>query len=113
MTPPIDTIWFNARIATLASGTTGLGIIEHGAIAARDGRIAWVGPMRELPASFASHGGVDLEGRWVTPGLIDCHTHLVYGGDRAREFEMRLAGASYEEIARDGGGIISSVRATR
>ena len=113
MTDPVDTIWLNARIATLASGASGLGIIEHGAIAASGGRIAWVGPMAELPASLAPRETVDLEGRWVTPGLIDCHTHLVYGGDRAREFEMRLAGASYEEIARTGGGIISSVRATR
>lgn len=113
MTDPIDTIWLNARITTLASGAPGLGIIEQGAIAAKDGRIAWVGPMAELPASLAPRETVDLEGRWVTPGLIDCHTHLVYGGDRAREFEMRLAGASYEEIARAGGGIISSVRATR
>lgn len=113
MTDPIDTLWLNARIATLASGTSGLGIIEHGAIAASGGRIAWVGPMAELPASLAPRATVDLGGRWVTPGLIDCHTHLVYGGDRAREFEMRLAGASYEEIARTGGGIISSVRATR
>ena len=113
MTDPVDTIWLNARIATLAPDTSGLGVIEHGAIAASGGRIAWVGPMTELPASLAPLGTVDLEGRWVTPGLIDCHTHLVYGGDRAREFEMRLAGASYEEIARAGGGIISSVRATR
>lgn len=113
MTDPIDTIWLNARITTLASGAPGLGIIEQGAIAAKDGRIAWVGPMAELPASLAPRETVDLEGRWVTPGLIDCHTHLVYGGDRAREFEMRLGGASYEEIARAGGGIISSVSATR
>lgn len=113
MTDLIDTLWVNARIATLAPGAPGLGIIEDGAIASRGGRIAWVGSIAELPATLAPRATVDLEGRWVTPGLIDCHTHLVYGGDRAREFEMRLAGASYEEIARTGGGIISSVRATR
>src|SRR5262249_45900493 len=72
----------------------------------------WVGPAAEMPALDAEER-VDLDGRWVTPGLIDCHTHLVYGGDRAHEFELRLAGASYEEIARAGGGILSTVKATR
>lgn len=109
-----DTIWLNARLATLAAGHAGLGVVEGGAIAARDGRIVFAGPSADLPAAWRDGPGVvDCEGRWITPGLIDCHTHLVYGGDRAREFEMRLAGASYEEIARAGGGIVSTVGATR
>ncbi len=113
-TDELDTIWLNARLATLAPGKPGLGIVEKGAIAARDGRIAFAGPEDELPAVLRKRARiVDCEGRWITPGFIDCHTHLVYGGDRAAEFEMRLAGASYEEIARAGGGILSTVRATR
>ncbi len=106
-------LWTNARIATIAEGMPGLGIIEHGAILAEGERIAWVGPMADLPGTAPGVERIDLDGRWVTPGLIDCHTHLVHGGDRAREFEMRLEGASYEEIARAGGGIIASVTATR
>src|SRR5437660_2755195 len=108
-----DTIWHDARLATLAPGRPGLAIVEHGAIAAKDGRIAFAGPVAELPAGSDAPNRVALDGRWVTPGLIDCHTHLVYAGNRAHEFELRLAGASYEEIARAGGGIISSVKATR
>ena len=81
-------------------------------IAAHDGRIAWVGPARAMPGMEAAET-IDLGGRWVTPGLIDCHTHLVYAGNRAHEFELRLAGATYEEIARAGGGILSTVKATR
>jgi imidazolonepropionase len=111
---PLDTVWLNARLATLAPTQAGLGILESGAIAARDGRIAFVGPQDELPAAWRRGARViDCEGRWITPALIDCHTHLVYGGDRAHEFELRLAGATYEEIARQGGGILSTVRATR
>ena len=106
-------LWTNARIATLAEGLPGLGTIERGAILAEGERIAWVGPMDALPAAAQNAERIDLDGRWITPGLIDCHTHLVHGGDRAREFEMRLDGASYEDIARAGGGIISSVNATR
>ena len=106
-------LWTNARIATLAEGQPGLGIIEHGAILAEGERIAWVGPMADLPAAANGAERINLDGRWVTPGLIDCHTHLVHGGDRALEFEMRLEGASYEDIARAGGGIIASVKATR
>jgi imidazolonepropionase len=106
-------LWTNARIATLAEGQPGLGIIEHGAILAEGERIAWVGPMADLPAATSGAERINLDGRWVTPGLIDCHTHLVHGGDRALEFEMRLEGASYEDIARAGGGIIASVKATR
>ena len=103
----------NARLATLAPDRPGLGIVEKGAIAIRDGALVFVGPEPDLPADLAAGAEVeDLEGRWVTPGLIDCHTHIVHGGNRAREFEMRLEGRSYEEIARAGGGIVSSVSAT-
>ena len=110
----IDTVWRNARLATLARGAGGLGVVERGAVAARAGRIAFAGPEVDMPARWRAEAHiVDCEGRWITPGLIDCHTHLVYGGDRAQEFEMRLAGATYEEIAKQGGGILSTVRATR
>ena len=88
------------------------GAIADGAILIRDGRIAWIGPRCELPSHSAAETD-RLDGRWVTPGLIDCHTHLVFGGDRSGEFEQRLNGATYEEIARAGGGIVSSMRATR
>ena len=108
----VDTIWRNARLAALAPDRPGLGIVERGAVAARAGRIVFAGPQNELPADARARA-IDCEGRWITPGLIDCHTHLVYGGDRANEFEMRLNGATYEEIARHGGGILSTVRATR
>jgi imidazolonepropionase len=110
----LDTVWLNARLATLVEGRPGLGVVECGAIAARDGRIVFAGPEAELPsAARAAERLVDCEGRWITPALIDCHTHLVYGGDRAHEFELRLAGATYEQIAREGGGILATVRATR
>ena len=111
---PIDTVWRNARLATLAPDRPDLGIVERGALAAREGRIVFVGPQADLPADWRARARiVDCDGRWITPGLIDCHTHLVYGGDRSREFEMRLMGATYEEIAREGGGILSTVCATR
>lgn len=106
-------VWTNARIATCDPVMPGLGIIEDGAIVARDGRIAWVGRAADLPGNFAGLPKDDLGRRWVLPGLIDCHTHIVHGGHRAMEFEMRLAGESYEAIARAGGGIVSTVRATR
>ena len=107
-------LWRNAHIATLAPSISGLGIIEKGAIAVRDGRIIFAGLEAELPREYASHAdSFDCEGRWITPALIDCHTHLVFGGNRAMEFEMRLNGASYEDIAKAGGGIVSSVRDTR
>ncbi len=110
----IEAVWRNARLATLAPGAPGLGVVDRGAVAARAGRIAFAGPEVDMPGRWrASARIVDCEGRWITPGLIDCHTHLVYGGDRAQEFEMRLAGATYEEIAKQGGGILSTVRATR
>ncbi|WP_454849474.1 imidazolonepropionase [Rhizobium binxianense] len=106
-------LWRNARLTTLAAGSEGLGIVERGAVLSENGRIAFVGAESDLPASAIERSEiVDLEGRWVTPGLVDCHTHIVHGGNRAREFEMRLEGATYEEVARAGGGIVSSVRAT-
>ena len=108
-----DRIWFNGRLATLDPGQPGLGVVEGGAIAATDGRIAYVGPASELPQGWDAAERIDLAHRWVTPGLIDCHTHIIYAGSRAHEFELRLAGTSYEEIARAGGGILSTVRATR
>ncbi|WP_286297156.1 imidazolonepropionase [Aminobacter sp. SS-2016] len=107
-------IWRNARLATLAEAATGLGIVENGAIAARDGRIVFAGPEADMPQALRDGADlIDCEGRWITPGLIDCHTHLVHAGNRANEFEMRLAGATYEEVARAGGGIVSSVKALR
>ncbi|QFY62841.1 imidazolonepropionase (plasmid) [Rhizobium grahamii] len=107
-------LWRNARLATLDPQKQGLGIVEKGAIVTQGGRISFVGPEAELPVSAIERAEItDLEGRWVTPGLVDCHTHIVYGGNRAREFEMRLEGATYEEVARAGGGIVSSVKATK
>ena len=107
-------LWRNARIATLAPSVPDLGIVEKGAIAVSNGRILFAGPEAELPQDYASAARVfDCDERWITPALIDCHTHLVFGGNRAMEFEMRLNGASYEEISRAGGGIVSSVRDTR
>ncbi|WP_149142929.1 imidazolonepropionase [Gemmobacter caeruleus] len=97
---------------TLATQTD-LGLIRDGAVALRAGRILWAGAMADLPDALAQDDVTDLQGRLVTPALIDCHTHLVHGGNRAREFEMRLSGASYEDIARAGGGIVSTVTATR
>ena len=113
MATTFDTIWLDARLATLDAARPGLGIVERGAVAAIDGRIAFAGAMADLPKRWDAKQRIELDDRWVTPGLIDCHTHLVYAGDRAHEFELRLAGASYEEIARAGGGIVSTVKATR
>lgn len=102
------------RLATMVAGTTPYGLVQDGAIAiGTDGRIAWCGSAADLPADYASWPSRSLGGRLVTPGLVDCHTHIVHGGNRAREFELRLEGASYEEIARAGGGIVSTVAATR
>jgi imidazolonepropionase len=106
-----DSIWTNARLAAMTAGGQAYGAIDDGAIAVKDGCIAWLGPRVELPDSDGETR--DLGGAWVTPGLIDCHTHLVFGGDRAGEFEQRLKGATYEEIARAGGGIRSTVAKTR
>lgn len=105
-----DTLWRNARLATMTG--YGLGIVENGAIVAKGGQIVAIGAA-DVAGDATADRVIDCEGRWITPGLIDCHTHLVHGGDRAAEFEQRLAGASYEEIARSGGGIVSTMRATR
>ncbi len=110
-----DKVWINARLATMRPGFWPYGSIADGAIAVEGDRIAFAGVAAEIkskPEQFA-HEVIDAGGRWITPGLVDCHTHLVFGGDRADEFEQRLGGATYEEIARAGGGIRSTVRATR
>src|SRR5690606_12785780 len=104
-----DFVLTNAAVATMSPGAP-YGLIPDAAIAVRGGRIAAVGPAAEVAADLPVR---DLGGRLVTPALVDCHTHVVFGGNRAREFEMRLEGASYEEVARAGGGIVSTVRATR
>ena len=106
-------IWRNVRLVTLGETVDGRGLVENAAVAVVDGRIAYAGPESGLPADLAhSLEATDCQGRVMTPALIDCHTHLVHGGNRAREFQMRLEGATYEEIARAGGGIVSSVKAT-
>ena len=110
-----DGIWVNAHLATMAGNGTPYGAIADAALAVRGGDITWAGPMADLPGlpDKLAHAVHDVAGRWITPGLIDCHTHIVHGGNRAHEFEMRLEGASYEDIARAGGGIRSTVSATR
>src|SRR4051812_41519482 len=108
---PYDILLLNCNVATMA-GDKPYGAIEDAAIGITGDKIAWVAPRQELGYRSAKQR-IDLKQRWVTPGLIDCHTHIVYGGDRANEFELRLKGASYEEIAKAGGGIVSTVRATR
>jgi imidazolonepropionase len=106
-----DVLYTNARLATLADGDAGgYGVDEDGAVAVRGGRIAWVGPRAEAPPARRVH---DCGGLWLTPGLVDCHTHIVHAGNRSDEWEARLNGATYEDIARAGGGIMSTVRATR
>ena len=105
-------LYNNAQIATMTSDKP-YGLIENGAVVISAGLIQWVGPEKELPVEFNGLPEKDLDGRLLTPALIDCHTHLVYGGSRATEFELRLKGASYEEISRSGGGILSTVTATR
>lgn len=107
-----DRIWRNARLATMAPGLEGLGLVDDGVVACTEGRIVYAGNASAAPPLDALES-IDCEGRWITPGLIDCHTHLVYAGDRAAEFEQRLQGVSYEAIARAGGGIASTVKATR
>ncbi len=108
-------LWVNANLATMAGGGQAYGAVHDGAIAVSDGVIAWLGPQRDLPGRPQELARVvhDARGAWITPGLIDCHTHLVHAGNRVREFELRLGGTSYEEIARCGGGILSTVAATR
>ena len=115
MTPPWDALLLDCRLATLRDDAGPYGLVERGALAWKDGAIAFAGAQAELPGTpDALAANVEsVRGALVTPGLIDCHTHLVFAGDRAAEFEQRLNGASYEEIARAGGGIMSSVRATR
>ena len=105
-------LWRNARLATLAASRPGLGIVEKGAVLVSGERIVYAGPEADVPSPGAAEV-TNCEGRWITPGLVDCHTHLVYAGNRAKEFEMRLQGATYEQIARAGGGIVSTVRMTR
>ncbi|MDO6482243.1 imidazolonepropionase [Shimia thalassica] len=106
-------IFVDLNAATMGDSVGAYGLIEDAAIVVNGGMIEWVGPEADLPARFADAPRTSLGGRLVTPGLIDCHTHIVHGGDRAVEFEMRLNGASYEEVARAGGGIVSTVKATR
>lgn len=111
-----DAIWLNAHLATMdpsLDGSDAYGSVRDAALAVTDGRIAWIGPRADLPSGWQADTEYDCAGAWITPGLIDCHTHLVYAGNRANEFEMRLNGESYEDIARAGGGIVSTVRATR
>ncbi|MBN3754633.1 imidazolonepropionase [Paraburkholderia sp. Tr-20389] len=105
-----QTVWHQLKLCPQGDPNQ---TIDDAAIAVENGRIAWLGAARELPAQYAAWPREDLGGAWVTPGLVDCHTHLVYGGQRADEFAQRLAGVSYEEIAKQGGGIVSTVRATR
>lgn len=109
---PADLLFTNAQLATMAGPGPdgGYGLVEDGALAVKDGRIAWVGPREQAPAAERVH---DCGGLWITPGLIDCHTHIVHAGNRSGEWEARLNGASYEDIARQGGGIMSTVGATR
>jgi imidazolonepropionase len=109
-----ERLWTNVHLATFARGAQdAYGAVEDGAIAVRDGRIAWVGPRDALPPDAAAGDAIDCGGRWLTPALVDCHTHLVFGGDRSAEFEARLSGVTYEQIAAAGGGIVATVRATR
>ena len=113
-----DSLWTNVHLATMARAHLGgenrnYGEIRSGALAVEDGKIAWLGPMRDLPAGASANEQHDGASRWITPGLVDCHTHVVYAGNRSDEFEARLNGATYTEIAQSGGGILSTVRATR
>ena len=107
-----DIVLKNGTLATM-KGSEPYGLLRKSSIAVSGGLIDWIGPEGELPSTFTNYESVDLGGDVVTPGLIDCHTHLVHGGDRAKEFELRLNGATYEEIAGAGGGIVSTVAATR
>lgn len=108
-----DRVWIGAHLLTL-EGTAGLGELMDAALAIKDGRIAWLGSREQLATiQWSARTVTEAKGQWITPGLIECHTHLVYGGDRSNEFAARLRGATYEEIARAGGGIVSTMRATR
>ncbi len=109
-----QTLWLNVNLATMTEAGEGYGEITCAALAISDGKIAWLGKEADLPSyNKNSLTLIDGNGQWLTPGLIDCHTHLIYGGNRANEFEMRLQGKSYQEIAEAGGGIVSTVKATR
>ncbi|MEQ8205723.1 MAG: imidazolonepropionase [Woeseia sp.] len=110
--PHWDLLITDARIASMRADAGAYGIVEDAALAVCEGRIVWLGAAAERPAATATHT-VSAAGQWLTPALIDCHTHLLFGGNRAAEFEQRLQGASYEAIARAGGGIMSTVNATR
>jgi imidazolonepropionase len=112
MTSPAR-IWRNARLLTFDPARSGMGAVEKGAVAAEEGRIVFAGKEADAPGRLSEFEEIDCEGRWITPGLIDCHTHLVHAGSRADEFKLRLDGATYEEIARRGGGIVSSINAVR
>ncbi|HEU4484794.1 MAG TPA: imidazolonepropionase [Povalibacter sp.] len=108
-----DRIWLNANLATM-DASNDLGIVANGVLAIRDGRIAWLGSRTELDRlNWSAAQIIDADGAWITPGLIECHTHLIHAGDRSDEFDARLRGATYEQIARAGGGILSTMRATR
>jgi imidazolonepropionase len=112
-----QTLYINVNLATMSDGGNSYGEVTQAALAISDGKIAWLGKESDLPTDFSAKDNdlavIDGKGQWLTPGLIDCHTHLVYGGNRANEFEMRLQGKSYQEIANAGGGIVSTVTATR
>lgn len=110
-----DQLWHGLSLMTVPKDFDGLGIIKDGALGIRNGKLAYVGPRSGLPGEIGNLAldVRDAQGAWASPALIDCHTHLVYGGNRAQEFQARLEGLSYEEIARQGGGILSTVRATR
>ncbi|MDT8340461.1 MAG: imidazolonepropionase [Longimicrobiales bacterium] len=110
-----DTLWIDAHLATMLPGGDPYGAVRDGALGVKDGRIAWVGPLTRLPgpAEALAREVRSAGGGWITPGLVDCHTHAVFGGDRIEEFEARLRGEDYESQARRGGGILSTVRATR
>jgi imidazolonepropionase len=108
-----DRIWLNAHLATLRPDRPRMGEVPDGIVACRDTRIVYAGAMANAPPDLDAFERVDCGGRWITPGLIDCHTHLIHAGDRSHEFELRLRGSSYDEIARAGGGILSTMRATR
>lgn len=110
-----NSIWINVHLATMdeARDAHSYGEVRDAAIAVQDGKIVWLGAMTDLPADYVAEQVFDGQGAWLTPGLIDCHTHIVYAGNRSLEFEARLNGVAYEEIARQGGGIVSTVKATR
>ncbi len=105
-----DSLWANVHVASMVDG---YGEIHDAALAIKDGKIAWLGPRKALPKQARAQQDYDGQGAWITPGLIDCHTHMVYAGNRSNEFEARLNGVAYEEIARQGGGILSTVKACR